>query len=114
MKFGQPIVPNDYMRKLLKLCVEWYAISGNECGGCLHIVLDDDNVDNDDLLWCLNRTTDKKAIAIIEGFQQLSLMQRKWVTYNIYNVKEGEGEREILEEIEDGAAECCRRYVKNQ
>ena len=98
MQFGKPIIPNDYMRNLLNLCVEWYAISGNECGGCLHIVLDDDNVGDNDLLWCLNRTNDKKALAIIEGLQQLSLMQRKWVTYNIYNVKEGEGEREILEE----------------
>ena len=106
MQFGKPVVPNDYMRKLLKLCVEWYAVPDNECGGCLHIVLDDDNVDDDDLLWCLNRTDDKKTIAIIEGLQQLSLMQRKWVTYNIYNVKDGEGVREILEEIEDGAAEC--------
>lgn len=106
MRLGKPIIPDDYMRNLLKLCVEWYAISGNEVGGCLHIILDDDNVDDSNLEWCRNRTDDKKALAIIDGLQRVSLMQRKWVTYNIYNVKEGEGEREILEEIEDGAAEC--------
>ena len=101
MRYGKPIVPNDDMRKLLSLCVEWYSIPGNEVGGCLHVVLDDDNVMDEDLLYCLNKIDDKKAIAIVEGLQKLSLMQRKWVTYNIYNVKEGEGEREVLEEIED-------------
>lgn len=93
--FGRPIVPNESMRAVLKLCVEWYAIPGNECGGCLHIVLDDDNVGDGDLSWCLERTKDERAIAIIEGLRRLSIMQRWWVTCNIYNVKEGKGEREI-------------------
>lgn len=48
MRFGKPIVPTDNMRKLLQLCVEWYAMPENSVGGILHIVLDDDNVRDSD------------------------------------------------------------------
>ena len=99
--FGNPVIPNDQMRAVLKLCVEWYRVDENECGGILHIVLDDDNVDDGFLEWCRKRTTDEKAIAILDGLQPLTVMQRLWVTYNIYNVKDGLGEREVLEEINE-------------
>lgn len=34
---------------------EFYATSGNETGGVLHIVLDDFNIDDEDIDWCLEQ-----------------------------------------------------------
>jgi len=78
--------------KLLKKCLEWYLLPENRAGGCLHIILDDGNVDNDDLLFCLNNTKDEKAIDILEGLQKLHVSKRKWVVQNIHNNLTREGQ----------------------
>lgn len=99
------VVPTEEMRRVLDLCVQWYNIPGNECGGALHAVLDDDNVDDHHISYSREQaigTIDMDAIAILEGLGKLTLMQRKWVTYNIYGVKDGEGEIDVHEEDEDG------------
>ena len=103
MKFGKPIIPTEEMRSILKLCIEWY--SSNPCGGKLHVILDDDNV-GDYLInygydYLKGDPNEKLGISILDGLKKLTISQREWVTMNIYNVKDGEGEREILEELED-------------
>jgi len=106
MTFGKRIEPTEDMRKLLSLCVGWYGYSGNECGGELHVVLDDDNTDDYWLNEYLDEAKTKQydnhelAEIILLGLIKLSQDQRNWVTYNIYNMIAGKGEREILEELE--------------
>ena len=39
--------------EIIELAKELYSHEGCEVGGPLHIVLDDDNVRNSDILWCL-------------------------------------------------------------
>ena len=41
-------------KKIMDLVRELYSYEGCEVGGPLHIVLEDDNVRDDDILWCLN------------------------------------------------------------
>ncbi len=92
------------MRDLLKLCVEWYGYSGNVCGGNFHVVLDDDNTDDGNLEWSRQyMATDPNGelgTAILDGLQKFTQNQRQWVVCNIYNVTNGDGEREIREELE--------------
>lgn len=40
--------------EVLKLVKYLYEDLGECCGGLLHIVLDDGNLDDDDIQWCLN------------------------------------------------------------
>lgn len=107
MRFGKNIIPNDFMRQLLMLCVRWYSISGNECGGDLHVVLDDDNIDNDTIECCrkhMKKNNNKNITignTILDGLASIGEQQRRWVTYNIYSMKDEGREREVLEEFED-------------
>jgi len=41
------------IRDALMLCKKFYSIPGNECGGSLHIVLDDGNLEDDHVLFCV-------------------------------------------------------------
>lgn len=106
MRLGEKIIPTDDMRKLLALCVDWYGYVDNLCGGELHVILDDDNTDddslNDALERCVREEYDNYELAekIINGFFPLTQDQRNWVTYNIYDAIDGK-EREVFEEIEE-------------
>lgn len=42
------------MKTLLEYCKCLYQLEGCSCGGNLHILLDDDNIETDDILFCLN------------------------------------------------------------
>lgn len=42
------------MKTLLEYCTCLYQLEGCGCGGNLHILLDDDNIDTNDILFCLN------------------------------------------------------------
>jgi len=97
MPMGKLIEPTAEMRKVLGLCIEWYSVQENACGGSLHVILDDDNVNDEDLVGV---KTSKRGMEIVDALKSLTVMQRKWVTYNIYNVKDGEGERDIHDEFE--------------
>lgn len=44
--------------EIIELTKELYSCEGCEVGGPLHIVLDDDNVENHDILWCLKYVSD--------------------------------------------------------
>ncbi len=104
LKLGDLIKPTQEMKDLLKLCVDWYGYSGNECGGKLHCILDDDNTDDYFLSSHLEECKKEKyenyklAKKIINRFFLLTQDQRNWVTYNIYDALEGK-EREVYEEI---------------
>lgn len=45
---------NPHMDTILEYCKCLYKLDGCVCGGLLHILLDDDNIDTDDILFCLN------------------------------------------------------------
>ena len=42
------------MKTLLEYCKCLYQLEGCGCGGNLHILLDDQNIKTDDILFCLN------------------------------------------------------------
>lgn len=44
--------------EIIELAEELYSCEGCEVGGPLHIVLEDDNVRNSDILWCLEYVGD--------------------------------------------------------
>ena len=50
MNITKPSIP--FMKKIVE---EFYNLNGNCVGGNLHIVLDDINVGDDTILWCLDR-----------------------------------------------------------
>ena len=60
-----------------------YQIEGCSCGGLLHILLDDDNYEDEDILFCLKeclnhpeREESKLGILICEEYLKLSMPQR--------------------------------------
>jgi len=101
MNYGAMIEPTERMRKVLQMCVDWYGLSGNECGGSLHVILDDDNIDEYWINKFREDAADPEAIAILDGLKQIPEEQRIWVTYNIHNTLGGKPAREIYEEIEE-------------
>lgn len=70
--------------------------------GELHVILDDDNANdcfiNEDIV---RLHDNQEAIEILKGLKNLTESQRLWITYNIWNVSNGKGEREIYEEFPD-------------
>ena len=71
----KPTVP-----EVLPLVVTYYSIPGNSVGGIFHIVLDDGNVDDSDVEYCLNlakKREDKESIKIGEILLRMSRAQRK-------------------------------------
>lgn len=98
--FTKRVLATKEMRDVLWLCVKWYEV--NPCGGILHVILDDDNVEDYHIDEALNgyASNDPDAIKILSGLKQFTTMHRKWITYNIYNVLAGQGEREIFEETD--------------
>lgn len=64
-----------------------YSLSGCGSGGLLHILLDDDNIDDDDILFCLkeciqhpDREESKIGQLICEEYLELSMEQRRLLT----------------------------------
>ena len=71
----KPTVP-----EVLPLIVTYYSIPGNSVGGIFHIVLDDGNVDDGDVEYCLNlakEREDKESIEIGEILLRMSRTQRR-------------------------------------
>jgi len=46
--------------KLRSMIRDFYSKCGNDCGGTLHIVLDDCNIETHHIIWCLNNTIKKE------------------------------------------------------
>jgi len=53
----RPGLTVEGMRTLVRA---FYARAGNSCGGHLHIVLDDGNIDDDDIDFCIARAVEAK------------------------------------------------------
>ena len=49
---------SDRIRHAIRKAWEHYQLSGNECGGMFHIVLDDGNVGDDSVRWCIEHASD--------------------------------------------------------
>jgi hypothetical protein len=103
------IQPTEDMKKLLDQCVAWYKIDGNQCGGCLHGILDDDNVDDYFILSVImdlisypsiedNTELRIEAANILTKLYRLREAERLWITYNIYNVLENDPIRYDIDE----------------
>jgi len=66
---------------LLEMISEYYALPGNEAGGPCHIVLDDFNVRDRNLEFCLKackEENDLMGIAIIENLMLLETKVDRW------------------------------------
>ena len=64
-----------------------YDIKGCEAGGMLHILLDDDNLDDDSILWCLKECLNHPekeetqiGKLICEEYLRLSMQERRLLT----------------------------------
>jgi hypothetical protein len=106
MKLGKKIEPSEFMLLTLSYCLAWYDLAENECGGELHVVLDDDNTDDYWLDIYYREAFEKKydnyqlAANLLAMLAQLTQDQRNWVTYNIYPVKDTGEFTEVHEELE--------------
>jgi hypothetical protein len=66
--------------EIIPLLKEYYEIDGNGVGGDYHIVLDDDNVENSHVEYCLNearKKKDKLGIKIGGMLMKMSKTQRR-------------------------------------
>ena len=70
----RPTVP-----EVLPLVLAYYAKPGNGAGGCLHIVLDDDNVDDDSVRFCIDYAAecgDEDGVYLAQVLLHMSRTQR--------------------------------------
>lgn len=68
---------------LLAKCKEFYTLPGCGCGGPLHILLDDDNITDEDILFCIgeceretNKTVKVLGLAICHSYLLMSNYER--------------------------------------
>ena len=73
-RMDKPTIP-----EIMPLIKEYYALPGNNVGGNLHIVLEDDNVRDCDIEFCLtkcNERLDVKGVRLCELLLRMSKTQR--------------------------------------
>lgn len=74
---------NPHMETLLWYCKCLYKLKNCAAGGMLHILLDDNNIDTDDILFCLNecithpeKEESELGILICKEYLKLSFEER--------------------------------------
>jgi hypothetical protein len=67
----KPTVP-----EVLPMMRAYAATEGNEVGGSLHIVLDDGNVDDSSVKWCIEYAKEREDAAGVELGEMLLRMSR--------------------------------------
>jgi len=77
----------DWFNNFIKLCREYYEQF--HCGGNLHIILDDKNIEDKDIFWCQGYAygvKDNGGIDITGLMIFMTIEQRKKVveSYNLY------------------------------
>lgn len=75
-----PMTTKPTITEVLPLVRAYYAKPGNEAGGSLHVVLDDGNVSDDDVRFCLQQTRehgDADGVALAEKLLLMSRTQRR-------------------------------------
>jgi len=71
----KPTIP-----EVMPLIKAYYAISGNGVGGNLHIILDDGNIDNEDVKFCLDeckKSCDSEGVILCGLLLRMSKTQRR-------------------------------------
>ena len=80
---SKPTIP-----EVLPLIKEYRDKDGNGVGGNLHIILDDGNVNDSDVIFCLDRakeTNDTDGVKIAEMLLQMSKTQRSKLSNMFYD-----------------------------
>ncbi len=79
----KPTVP-----EVLPIARAYYAKPGNGAGGSLHIVLDDYNVDDDSVSFCMDHAADKgddDGVALAGLLLRMSRTQRLKIGRSVYD-----------------------------
>lgn len=82
MKYFSRNAP-DEVRECIRLVEAYYKKPGNACGGPLHIVLDDDNVQDEHLAFCRAEAVkqeDSDGVAICDMMAKMPQRYRRIVT----------------------------------
>jgi hypothetical protein len=67
---------------VLPLLRQFASVPGNECGGTLHIVLDDGNIDDDSVRWVVKYAREQQdplGVQLAETLLRLSMTQRETI-----------------------------------
>lgn len=91
----QNVIPQELSTKptvseVLPIMYSYRDTEGNGVGGSLHIVLDDGNVNNDDIIWCIEfakKNKDKAGVELGEILLRMSKTQRKKLCCLFYNAE---------------------------
>lgn len=74
---------NPHMLKIREYCSALYKLEGCGCGGMLHILLDDDNINDHSIAFCLKECLrhpeepeSKLGILICEEYLKLTIQER--------------------------------------
>lgn len=73
------------IQQLIEAVKAYYSIHGNNVGGRLHIVLDDGNINNSDIKWCIDYASsknDNEAVLLGKMLLGASLTQRRKLINN--------------------------------
>jgi hypothetical protein len=68
--------------ELARRALDFYDIPGNEAGGSLHLLLDDDNTGNESIQFCIDfckENGDKEGLFIAEQFLAITETEREKV-----------------------------------
>lgn len=80
MNIPRPKVP------MVRVLIEaYYTKPGNDSGGCCHVVLEDDNLDDPNLRFCLEyclKKGDEEGAHIMRLMTQMSRSQRRRVLFD--------------------------------
>lgn len=80
------------IKDFLKLSADYYKIPGNGAGGKLHIVLDDDNLDDSSIFFCKEKcveASDNFGLEICDLLLSIPLERRLWLDREIPSWSEG-------------------------
>ena len=72
--------------EVMPLVREYYSIPGNSAGGSLHVVLDDGNIGDDSIRFCLcecDKDSDKKGAELCKLLLRMSKTQRKKIYQHV-------------------------------
>jgi len=76
---------NITMDLLIQECKKYYSKSENCVGGSLHIVLDDENIEDGHIEWCKNYAKEKgdnEGVALAELLLKATMEQREKLVSN--------------------------------
>lgn len=102
-----------FFEDLLAKCKEFYTLPGCGCGGPLHILLDDDNITDEDIIFCIgeceketNKAVKVLGLAICHSYLLMSNYERMafdwfWNCNDLVCKRDGDCEGCYICELED-------------